>query len=1206
MNKTRNSIRKAIALFLTMAMILGSGVLIFGTAADPVAWDGTVASDFAGGSGTEGDPWIISTPAQWAYFAAQVTAGTTYSGKYIELNADLVFNTGNAADWATTPAANTVPRVGADGKKFCGTFDGQGHTISGIYMSGLTNDGIGLFADVSGATIQNLLVRNSYISGQDYIGTIAGEVSGTTTIQNIYVNSDVRVYSTQATSGKNAQTGGIVGACYGTPQFTLTMRDCVFAGSVSAVRNCVGGIVGAGNSSPNKHDMTFINCLVLGSVSASADCSGLFSTNNSKDGTGTVDTVITGCVYAGKGFGTYPLGSGSTNGTVTVTDSYVTQFKSGTEYAYKSQGTESAENVTLIELEDLCGIDASVTISGWTKRANDIMIPSGVAAFAPASGLPVASFEGSGTAEAPYLISTASDFAYFAEYVNNGGTTLGKYFKLTADIVMNKNETFTPIAVGAGAWASFKGDFDGDGHTISGVKVDTTASLGTATEAYTSGLFGCVGAAANIHDFLLSDSSFTGINPVGGVAGMANIGASFSNIYVDADVTVDNALGDGAGGIIGQLTSGKPGETDGARVTVDSCVNAGTIRVTKVHTKSNEGSHAGGIIGNGNGKMLSVTNCLNIGPISATFRYACGIVGRESFANAVVSKCVNFATVTCENDPDTYAREIINSNEPENQPLVSDCYCTGTNPATRNSTETNVTLISMADLIGTNAAVTIDGWTKRAGDIMLPAGVAAMMVSKQIITVSMSDGASVRLDTPTGLRFTALLGDAYLSSVKAANPGKTVTYGVIIAPTDYVTAAGAFTVEALETLGHTTNYVQIPANVLMEGGAEAGYYVFTGVLSNVRSYNYERAFSARAYLAVDGEIVAYSAYSGSKNSRSIAAVAEAAYNDTSTTQNAEYAYEIAANAGVYSPYPAAKRDLLPAFYNQVAATVNFMSYNIRNVEGGDHLLDDPLTFEYSGRNTAVRDYILAESPDVIGIQEASKKTHAYNSSTLDWFDTIGDGETSVGLTANGYTCIKGQDILNDSDKEMYNPIYYKTSKYTLVTNGFRWLTADGTKGAVEGAYKACNWAVLEDNATGLRFVYVNVHVGRVAEGQETMAGNFKSFLQTLAGTYTCPIVIAGDFNGSYSDYTGYDAFWGDTAKKVRDLSVNKTTGCSTVTSDFTAIGSSSGPIDLYFAMNTDDITFHNYAVTDNKVQSTQKYPSDHLPVKVVATLFGNG
>ncbi|MBQ3639427.1 MAG: hypothetical protein II955_02785, partial [Clostridia bacterium] len=102
MNKTRNSIRKAIALFLTMAMILGSGVLIFGTAADPVAWDGTTAAGFASGSGTEGDPYVISTPAQWAYFAAQVTAGTTYSGQFIQLNANLTFNTGNAADWATT------------------------------------------------------------------------------------------------------------------------------------------------------------------------------------------------------------------------------------------------------------------------------------------------------------------------------------------------------------------------------------------------------------------------------------------------------------------------------------------------------------------------------------------------------------------------------------------------------------------------------------------------------------------------------------------------------------------------------------------------------------------------------------------------------------------------------------------------------------------------------------------------------------------------------------------------------------------------------------------------------------------------------------------------------------------------------------------------------------------------------------------------
>ncbi|MBQ3639392.1 MAG: hypothetical protein II955_02610, partial [Clostridia bacterium] len=314
----------------------------------------------------------------------QVTAGTTYTGEFIKLDADLTFNTGNAVDWATTPAAHTVPRVGVDGKKFSGTFDGYGHTVSGVYMSGETDDGIGLFADIAGATIQNLLVRNSYIGGQDYVGTIAGEVSAETTIKNIYVHSDVTVESTQSASGKLAQTGGIVGACYGKPQFTLTLSDCVFAGTVLAAATYTGGLIGAGNSSPNKHDVVLTNCLMIGVVPNKGNCGGFFSTNNCKADTGTVNTTITGCVYAGRQFGSYPFGSGSTYGTVTVTNCYTTTLKEN-NMAYKSLDAESAEGVAAVTLKALMGTDASVTIPGWTKRANDIMIPSGIASFA---GLP--------------------------------------------------------------------------------------------------------------------------------------------------------------------------------------------------------------------------------------------------------------------------------------------------------------------------------------------------------------------------------------------------------------------------------------------------------------------------------------------------------------------------------------------------------------------------------------------------------------------------------------------------------------------------------------------------------------------------------------------------------------------------------------------------------------------------------------------------
>ena len=106
------------------------------------------------------------------------------------------------------------------------------------------------------------------------------------------------------------------------------------------------------------------------------------------------------------------------------------------------------------------------------------------------------------------------------------------------------------------------------------------------------------------------------------------------------------------------------------------------------------------------------------------------------------------------------------------------------------------------------------------------------------MTLQLFDGASVRLDTSaantTGLRFKAILGEAFLG-----NYSGNVTFGIIIAPTDYIVEAdGVFTVDALNALSHGTNYILGQADKLMSGGEGEGYYVFSAVLTKVQEYNY--------------------------------------------------------------------------------------------------------------------------------------------------------------------------------------------------------------------------------------------------------------------------------------------------------------------------------------------------------------------------------
>ena len=56
------------------------------------AWDGSIATAFAGGTGTESDPYQIANGAQLAYLASSVNSGETYTGKYFVLTANIDLN----------------------------------------------------------------------------------------------------------------------------------------------------------------------------------------------------------------------------------------------------------------------------------------------------------------------------------------------------------------------------------------------------------------------------------------------------------------------------------------------------------------------------------------------------------------------------------------------------------------------------------------------------------------------------------------------------------------------------------------------------------------------------------------------------------------------------------------------------------------------------------------------------------------------------------------------------------------------------------------------------------------------------------------------------------------------------------------------------------------------------------------------------------
>lgn len=176
-----------------------------------IEWDGTVADGFAGGTGTQADPYLISNGEELAYLSAQVASGNAFAGKHVTLAANL--DMGNVA---FTP-------IGSDARRFAGSFDGAYHTIDNLLVS-QTTDYAGLFGCLdTGAAVRRLTVRGS-ISGRGYVGGIAGQADSAT----------IEACANYATvTGTSRNVGGIVGRLNGKSAARSTVLRCANFGTIS-------------------------------------------------------------------------------------------------------------------------------------------------------------------------------------------------------------------------------------------------------------------------------------------------------------------------------------------------------------------------------------------------------------------------------------------------------------------------------------------------------------------------------------------------------------------------------------------------------------------------------------------------------------------------------------------------------------------------------------------------------------------------------------------------------------------------------------------------------------------------------------------------------------------------------------------------------------------------------------------------------------
>lgn len=181
-------------------------------------WDGTEGYRFESGSGTASSPYIIKTPQQLAYFMKNMPSDG-YSDKYIKLASDIYLNnTYNWVNWDKNPPKNLWEYY----KTFKGTFDGDGHTIYGLY-------GSSLFRALEDATLKNLRIAESFsIGGAPFVYSIGPN----SVVKNCYNEGNVLgSYAGGIAVKLNAYKGSVVVEnCYNTGEITATYK----AGGIAA------------------------------------------------------------------------------------------------------------------------------------------------------------------------------------------------------------------------------------------------------------------------------------------------------------------------------------------------------------------------------------------------------------------------------------------------------------------------------------------------------------------------------------------------------------------------------------------------------------------------------------------------------------------------------------------------------------------------------------------------------------------------------------------------------------------------------------------------------------------------------------------------------------------------------------------------------------------------------------------------------------
>lgn len=502
MKKTFSSrlLRKAIATLTVLALILSTLICAFPTVLaenPPEIWNGDCATEYAGGSGSESDPYLISNGAQLYKMVSEnsgYTSGTysssTHTTVYFKLTCDIYLNDVVSQDIEDVETPNLWYTSTGTPYGFVDNFNGNGYTIYGLYVVG-TNRG-GLFHQITNANISNLTISKSYISDTNgRTGAIAGAVwsGANTTVSNCYIDESVKIVS----------------------------------------KNSAGGIVGYANAA-----ITVTDTAVLADISSSNVAAFVPADANKS----AVNIKLDGCWSNNA-----TLRKGGSSSVYTATNCY----SFGDDYSVT--GLAARGNMPALDWENTWEV---------TNTFPKLRTEAGVAVANPYwDGTAAANYEsGTGSENDPFIISNA---AQLYKMVSENGTNDGNkyYFELKNDIYINDvtdpdwiSNSPTNWYVGGSSYY-FNDHFDGKGYKIYGLYF-TTAS------AARGGLFPQLSDGATVKNVHLRNSALLANNGrVGAFAGNIYSAGNKARVTFE-NCSVENTAvrgKDSAGGFIGLFLS---------------------------------------------------------------------------------------------------------------------------------------------------------------------------------------------------------------------------------------------------------------------------------------------------------------------------------------------------------------------------------------------------------------------------------------------------------------------------------------------------------------------------------------------------------------------------------------------------------------------------------------------------------------------------